>query len=261
MLEDAVNFFTLATKQAPGYLTAHQNLSTAYFYLGRYDNSAAVLADARKVAPENPEIEMLWQISMLHSLEGNLDYLPVALGKVEPLIGDPATSPELLFNAAQLLERAARHEDAMGVWRRLATMGPGIPSPDRDVVAIRLGRATRTAATALNPDQLLSQRFAGAGQSEVGSESLTFSLTLNGSALNRLGSLRQGTVNRYTSGGKELLRRTIPAPGPASSELLDCCGEPLLRQSTGLGEVWRYGDHWAFLVGDSKILEIWQSSN
>ena len=259
LLEEAVSFFRLALKQDPGYLTAHLNLSTAYYYLGRYNSAAAALADARKVAPDSAEIEALWQISMLRSLEDSVDYLPVALEKLAPTVLPADADPLLLYNAAQLLELAGRRDEANRIWRRLGDLHGQVPSPYRDVVLIRLGQSQESTPAASRSDSLLVQRFGELAIPPDGVDSLVFSLTLEGSALQRQGATRPGSAAGYLSGGEEILRRTIPAETIRPPDLLDCCGEPLVRQPTGLGEVWRYGDHWAFLLRDARVREIWRN--
>ncbi len=257
LLAEAVEFFQLALKQDPGYLDAYLNLSTAYFYLGRYNNAAAVLADARQVAPDNAELEVLWQISMLQSLDGSVDYLPVALAAVTPRAAE--AGPLLRYNLAQLLERAGRGEEAAQLWLELAADRAAIPSPYREVVDLRLGRQPAPGGGAADVDATVALHFGAQSPSTRDAPGWRFSLSLDGDPLTREGTLDTDGAARYLAGDREFLRRRIPAPVNTLDALRDCCGEPLVRQASGLGEIWRYGDHWAFLVRDGRILEIWQN--
>lgn len=261
LLTEAVEYFRLAIRQDPGYLNAYLNLATAYFYLEKYNSAAAVLADARQVAPGDREIEALWQISMLASLEGSVDYLPVALAHVETIAGGAGGDPRLRYNLAQLLERAGRRADAAPIWRGLGAESAAIPEPYRTIVGIRLGIAPGEQDARPAVDGALAARF-GKGRDPVGQPDAapwTFSLSLQNRRLMRLGNGVDDPI-RYLAGEDEILRRiTVDEPSPVA-EVLGCCGAPLSRQQSALGEVWRYGDRWALLVRDGRIAEVWENS-
>ena len=262
LLTEAVEFFRLAIRQDPGYLGAYLNLSTAYFYLQKYNSAAAVLADARQVAPGNTEIEVLWQISMLASLEGSVDYLPVALSHVESLANGAGSGPLLQYNLAQLLERAGRKPEADRLWQQLAAHGAAIPEPYRLVLDFRLGRSSKPETEmARSVDRTMANVFAPLLNAENPSDAVprAFSLRLDNQPLVRIGA-DTGYPVRYLLGEYEILRRVTPATALPISDLLGCCGTPLSRQQSALGEVWRYGDRWAVLVQDGGIAEIWENT-
>ena len=119
-LGDAAEFFQLSIKQNPGYLNGYLNLATAFYYQDKFNSAAATLAEARNIVGEDPEIEGLWQIAMLRSLQGTVDYHPIALSKLTALAKVPSPPLSLLFNLAQLHEQNGDPASARRVWQQLA---------------------------------------------------------------------------------------------------------------------------------------------
>jgi len=253
LLEDAVQYLRLAIKQNPSYLSAYLNLSTAYFYQQKFNSAAATLAEAQTIDPGNPEIESLWHIAMLNSLKGNVDYLPIATAKLEQLAKGRQPGG-LLFNLAQLYETADQPQTAAAIWQQMGQHLQYIPEPYNTVVRLRLGVK---AATPHGVERKFSILLAEQLKSLVNGSDQRSAINVDGLALARV-SAPSGDLE-YGFQGDKLIKINKISGEKTQSDLLGCCGEPTARVPTSLGEVWIYGDHWAALLEQGLILEVWQN--
>lgn len=256
-LGQAAKYFELAIKQNPAYLTGHLNLATTYYYLGKYNNAAAVLADAMVIAPHDIEVQGLWQIAMMSSLRGTVDYLPTAISKLEALADREVLPASLAFNLAQLYENAGQLQKAGTLWDRFEPNMRQLAEPYRSAVALRSGVEMEPDANRGAKLQTWVDRMVKDGESAVATEE---SLNLRFDE-GRLRRTRSGdSAVRYYAGDVFLGEITTLSVPIESSEVLDCCGAPSYRQPSTLGDVWIYGSEWGLLVVRGKIKEVWKYS-
>ena len=256
-LRQAAKFFELAIKQNPAYLTGYLNLATTYNYLGKYNNAAAVLADAMIVAPDDIEVQGLWQIAMMSSLHGTVDYLPTAISKLEALADRETLPSSLAFNLAQLYEYSGQPLKADVLWDRFKPAMKQLAEPYRSAVALRTGVDIGPAEKRGGRLQAWVDRMVNDEGSSVETAE-SFNLRFDEGRLKR--TRKGGGAARYYAGDVFLGEITTLETPIKSSEVLDCCGAPSYRQPTTLGDVWVYGSDWGLLVEQGKIKEVWKYS-
>lgn len=266
-LDEAGRYFDLAIKKNPGYIAGYLNLATAHFYRQKYNSAAAVLAEARDIVngPDSgqgdryAEIESLWQVTMLHSLRGSVDYLPVATDKLQELAASEHVAPSVLFNLAQLHHLAKQDDKAVTQWQRLDQNGYSIPEPFASVSRFRrTGTTEITAAPA--DDTGLGKLLDVIPHQAPDTQAASLPVSLHNAPLVRTGAAPQSKagIREYRLNQQPILRINRLPEGVDLTQLDQCCGKPVSRQKTTLGEVRNYG-LWVALVEQGEVTEVWQS--
>lgn len=254
-LGDAADFFELSIKQNPGYLNGYLNLATAFYYQDKFNSAAATLAEARSIVGEDPEIEGLWQIAMLRSLQGTVDYHPIALAKLSTLARMPSPPLSLLFNLAQLHEQGGDTASAARVWNQLADSKNRVSQPYQMLVELKSGKSSPILGQTDAKFKEFLQKKSLSATPRQGTKS--FSLRLGGANLKRSPGVN-GSFE-YSSAGISHLRATPIRLDTPQNALKTCCGSPAIQQTSGLGEIWIYNNRWAALVNAGKVTQIWEN--
>ncbi len=192
---------------------------------------------------------------MLNSLRGSVDYLPIAISKLEELVESEHTASSLLFNLAQLYELSDQSQKATGIWKEFESLAGQTAEPYRSALAARNQIELQQVRDPGTQIKALIERVAGHQQDTETTDIQVFNMTIdeNNLVLTKNGSWSQ----IYHAGDIRLAEVFVLSGNTASSEVIDCCGAPSNRQPTSLGEVWSYGSEWAVLIEQGKIKEIW----
>jgi tetratricopeptide (TPR) repeat protein len=134
LLKEAEDYLQRACTADPAYLPAKINLAVAYLYLGRPNRARSVLTDAREIAPDDVNVEILDALALYEQTETGLDLWPAAVSRLEKLVAKPNARENALFNMARLLEVRSRPAEAQEHWNHLAFLADKLPDPIRSVV-------------------------------------------------------------------------------------------------------------------------------
>ncbi|HCK80954.1 MAG TPA: hypothetical protein DIC59_05745 [Candidatus Competibacteraceae bacterium] len=128
-LQDAEEFLRQAVQADPRYLPARLNLAAVSLYQGNPHDARATLDGARALAPDDPRVPGLDALALYEQSDAGLDLWPTAIAALEKLAEPSDAPPEIVFNAARLLEIRPRVDRARGYWNRLAARAPTLPEP------------------------------------------------------------------------------------------------------------------------------------
>ncbi len=262
----AIDYFTQAIKQNPSYLQAHLNLATTYYLLGKYSNATATLKEALTTVQQNIEAQSMLQITIMKSLEGSINYLPVAIDKLETLARHSDSPLSLSFNLAQLYEKAGQSVKAKPYWERVNSSIDKMPEKYRHIAIQHSTDQTMIAHLDTGVDKKLELYFnnfaklAELDDSQANPDtntSLPLDILIDGQMLNKV-ALSQAIVEYSTWEQKLVKIREIPGRR-SISELTVCCGPPKERRETNLGNLWVYSDKWVVLTKNHEIYEAWEN--
>ncbi|MGH8474015.1 MAG: tetratricopeptide repeat protein, partial [Gammaproteobacteria bacterium] len=134
LLNEAVAYLRQAIDADPSYIPARLNLASAYLYLGRTHPASAVLAEARELAPDDPDLQGLEALALYETSDAGLDLWSSAVAKLETLAAAPDAPAALVFNLARLLAVRGRAAEARSHWDRLTGMSALLPAPIQTIV-------------------------------------------------------------------------------------------------------------------------------
>ncbi len=293
LLLQAVDALNRAVAADSAYLPARLNLAAAYFYLNEIYQARAVIEAARKLAPDDREVQNLRAL-ILYREGVDADTWPSALKLLEDLAAQPQASACLTYNLAQLLEERQRSAKARTVWTALARRLPELPLPYRQTVCEHAATeaACRTLTTApikvaappwplpapLGLDLL--QEPNRAKRYLAGWTPTAFDWQQPGLTASDSGTIvmEMGTATAFDWQQPGLKGHLYRSPPGASVLELDgyvelvvlwgeglgtedtlrtCCGQPTLQQPVVGGTLWSYGNQWAALVREGQVAEVW----
>jgi tetratricopeptide (TPR) repeat protein len=268
LLLQAVDALNRAVTADSTYLPARLNLAAAYFYLDEIYQARAVIEAARKLAPDDREVQNLRAL-ILYREGVDADTWPSALKLLEDLAAQPQASACLTYNLAQLLEERQRSAKARTIWTALAQRLPELPPPYRQTVcehaATEATCRTLTTAPAKVPAPPwplpvplgldLLQEPDRAKQYLAGWTATAFDWQQPG-LKGHLYRGPQGAAVLELDGYVELVALRGEELGTEDT-LRSCCGQPTRQQPVVGGMLWSYGNQWATLVREGQVAEVW----
>jgi tetratricopeptide (TPR) repeat protein len=272
-LQQAVRYLTIATEKDPAYKVGFINLAVAYFYLDEIYKARAAIEEARRLQPDDYEIESLRALILFK--EGQpMDTWSYAEGIFSALANNhPSDSPPLFvyYNWARLLE--VRGRSAESQWKKLTKHRSELPGPVARMLCERLknSSAMEQCLKGINkpgassglafPESLPIQPGFDAWQLKKAEHPLTgwqkLSFHWRGDAAN------SGIIYNSPQGGDVVLEMdgvvemvVLKQNLRHSEKLLQKWGQPHNKKTIMNGELWSY-DHWVVFLERDRIKEFW----
>lgn len=265
-LNEAVHYLKQAVEADGAYLPARLNLAMAYFYLGEIYEARAMIEKARQLAPDDGEVQNLRAL-ILYQEGVTSDLWPTALKLLEELAARPDAPACATYNLAQILEERGREGKARAVWATLILQLAALPPPYRATVCRRVADAgacrTDVATQQGKPLpwplpvplglDLLAHRD-GANPPLAGWARFAFDWQKPGMRGYIYVGPDGASVLELDGFVEMVVLRSVHRDTAA---VVACCGMPSWKRALAHGELWAYGLHWALLVRDEQISEVW----
>jgi tetratricopeptide (TPR) repeat protein len=255
LLNRAKEYFELASDKDTSYLPATLNLVTTMLYLGKIYQARAQIEKARQLAPNDLEIQGWRAVILFEEGKQSLtDMWPDVVDSLEKLAQQPAP-PSVLYNMARLLEQRGR-TGADEFWQRLAQQAD-LPRAIRDRVCekttcpppqpnqtakahwelpLKLGDRTKRHQTLRQWQKISSRRLYDIR------EELYQSPNHSAEVLGLNKRIEMVVLKQL----EHLSVKDLPA----------YCGHPLRQRRVVNGTLFSC-EHWAALVADEKVKEVW----
>lgn len=272
LLQQAVRYLKTATEKDPTYSIAHINLAVAYFYLDEIYKARAAIEEARRLKPEDPEIESLRALILFE--EGQpMDTWSYAEDIFSQLAENHSTNPlplSVYYNWARLLE--ARGRSAESQWQKLAAHKSELPAPILRMLCERLEDPSAIERCL----EAMGKTDAGKGPKLL--EPLPVQPGFDAWKLKReehpLHNWQKLSFNWQGEAANSGIIYHWPKEGAVlemdgivemvvlkqsfgeSDELLKEYGAPVHKKPVTNGELWSYG-HWAAWLEEDRIKELW----
>lgn len=144
----SINCFEKACRADQLYIPSRLNLFTAYFYMGEIFKARAVIEEALKMSPDDPEIKGLQALAMIKEAP-NVDMWPYSMETIKTFSKAKDAPVSLQYNLARLLDKRKRAGEAQGLWKKLAKRQETLPEPFRLMVLKKAGIAEAKVAVPL----------------------------------------------------------------------------------------------------------------
>ena len=271
-LQKAVRHLKIATEKDPAYAIGYINLAVAHFYLDEIYKARAAIEDARRLTPDNYEIESLRALILFE--EGQPMDTWSHAEKIFSAMADDHPSDALplsvYYNWAKLLE--ARGRSAEDQWQKLTNHITELPWPIARMLCERsenraeiencLKKINQTDAvkeTAF-PKPLPIQPGFEAWRFEAAEHPLKdwhkLPFHWRGEAANS-GIIYHNSQNDVVLEMNEVVEMVVLRQNLGQAEtLLQTCGQPHHKKTVMNGELWSYG-HWAALIEEDRVKELW----
>ena len=271
-LQQAVRYLTIATEKDPAYTIGYINLAVAHFYLDKIYKARAAIEEARRLEPDNYEIESLRALILFE--EGQpMDTWSHAERIFSSLVHDNSADAlplSIYYNWARLLE--ARGRSAENQWQKLTNHITELPWPISRMLCERLGNRpeiedclkkinqTDAVREIAFPEPLPIQPGFDAWQLKEAEHPLKdwnkLPFHWRGEAANS-GIIYQNSQNDVVLEMDGVVEMVVLRQNLGQAEdLLQMCGQPHHRKTVMNGQLWSYG-HWAILIGGDRIKELW----
>ncbi|MGA8053075.1 MAG: M48 family metalloprotease [Burkholderiales bacterium] len=268
-LEEAVDYLRQATEADRSYVPARINLAATYLYLGQPHQARAVLAEARKLVPDDAALQGLEALAIYEQSDVDLDLWPTAVAKLEQLAAHSDAPDTVVFNLARLLAVRPRPAEARVHWNRLAKSASMLPAPIRVVVCReQSSMATKACAQeSVRPDRAppWTWPFSSNGREgraprvaeELGSAWRVREFDWQKTKLHgRIFWRADGSAELLELAGFVQMQALKGEDLGKAAELEGYCARPLRRRALAQGVVWSC-DQWAALVRDDIVREVW----
>jgi len=261
-LTKAVEFLELAVQADVLHLPSRLNLVAAHMYLGEFHKARAVIEEARKIAPESADVLGLRAL-VLYEQEREIDMFPVATTILAQLAQKPDSPLHVMFNLARLYEGRGRIEQAERFWNELAAQGAGMPPSWRAAVCKSVPESSKCKS---------GNDHATADRPRVDAAVAPGDSTDEGRTRKRLEDFEHtvanfGAIDADIFVGKRgsvlALDQSVEVVVSTAhgiehvDQLENCCGQPVSKITTSIGEVWTFGNDWAALVYGDEVRELW----
>lgn len=269
-LQRAVATLKQAAEMDPDYLPARLNLAVAYLYLDEIYQARAAIEDARKLAPQREDVNLIRAL-VLYRDGSSIDMWPIALQELEKLTARPEASACGLYNLARILDDRDRDGQARAMWSALAARAADLLPEQRRVVCERVPDAAACRTPARPAERACrSDKLPWALPVPVGTDLTKEPNHLAGwqaQAFDWEQRGMSGHIYRDAAGttvlGLDDYARMVVLRGPAlgdTAQLLARCGPPVAKQAVAGGELWSYGAGLAAWVQGGDLREIWVQS-
>jgi len=261
-LTKAVEFLALAVQADVLHLPSRLNLVAAHMYLGEFHKARAVIEEARKIAPEDADVLGLRAL-VLYEQEREIDMFPVATTILAQLAQKPDSPLHVMFNLARLYEGRGRIEQAERFWNELAAQSAALPLSWRAVVCKSVPESARCSSG--------DERSRG-DRPRVNAAVAPGDSTDAGRTRKRLEDYEHtaanfGAIDADIFVGKRgsvlALDQNVEVVVSKGSgidqvdQLENCCGQPVSKITTSIGEVWTFANDWAALIQGNEVRELW----
>jgi tetratricopeptide (TPR) repeat protein len=267
-LEKAKTELEQAVKADQNYAPARINLAVIYLYLGKPSDARGRLEEAKKLMPNDLEIQGLIAIALYEGSEIDLDLWPPAVKRLEDLASQPAVPWSVIFNLARLLELRPRSNEAYHYWNRLASQTESLPATVRNIVCKKLTQSCKK----VNRKQVgtLPWRWS------IPFERTLLPLSEQPQTVKMLKSW--GEPMRVDFSAKKLRGHIYQSPDQhtevleldgyvvmqvlrgdnlaTTKELSNYCGQPVRKRTIVSGHLWSC-DRWTALELQGQIREVW----
>ena len=272
-LQQAVRYFTVATEKDSAYAAGYTNLAVAYFYLNEFYKARAAVEEARKLEPNDYEIESLRALILLE--EGQpMDTWPFAEKIFNSLAsnhGEETLPLSVYYNWAKLLETRGRSAETQ--WQKLSKHITELPPSIAQVLCERLNNPSAVeqcletinrpavyGTTAAFPKSLPVQPGFDAWQLKQAEHPLNGWRQLpfhwQGEAANT-GIIYHSPKGDIVLEMNDVVEMLVLKKNQMSPQnLLQLSGQPYSKKTTINGELWSYG-HWTALIHEDRIRELW----
>jgi len=108
-------------------LTAHKNLSIAYWYLSDFTTARSVLENALKLIPDDYQLQTLLAITVVADEKLAAQWQSSITESLKHKAAHPQAPIDLIYNVARLLETVGLTTEARHYWLHLARFGDRLP--------------------------------------------------------------------------------------------------------------------------------------
>lgn len=277
-LERAQSELEQAVKADKNYVPAWINLAVVDLYLGKPFDARSRLEEARKLAPNNLEVQGLIAIAVYEGSENDLDLWPQAVKRLEELVSQPGVPLSVIFNLARLSEIRLRNHEAFSSWKRLASKINDLPPKIRQIICKKPNLSQACSRTVENElvisppwqwpisfEQEISLREQPAIMKVLKSwgEAIPIDFHTKQSKTRIQGNIYQSLdrhieileLNNY------VVMQVLKGDHLATiKDLPKYCGQPIRKSTIAQGKLWSCNT-WTALELNGQIREVWGVGN
>jgi len=271
-LEKAKTELEQAVKADQNYAPARINLAVVDLYLGKPSDARSRLEEAKKLAPNDLEIQGLIAIALYEGSEIDLDLWPQSVKRLEDLASQPAVPWSVIFNLARLLELRPRSNEAYQYWKQLASKIENLPFSICEIVRQRANltqscQEVHKKPVATPPWQwpipLEQTRSALSEQPQTmkmlksWGKSIPFDLHANAEKLRGHFYLSPDQHIEILELGDYVAIQVLKGDNlVATQNWSNYCGQPVRKRTIVSGYLWSC-DNWTALELQGQIREVW----
>ncbi len=272
-LEKAKTELEQAVKADQHYVPALINLAVVYLYLGKPSDARSRLEEAKKLVPNDLEIQGLIAIALYEGSEMiDLDLWPPAVKRLEDLASQPEVPWSVIFNLARLLELRPRGNEAYQYWKQLASQMESLPWSICGIVREKANltqscQAVHKKPVATPPWQwpipLEQTRTALSEQPQTmkmlksWGEPIPFDLHANTEKLRGHFYLSPDQHIEILEWDDYVAMQVLKGDNlVAIQNLSNYCGQPIRKRTVVSGHLWSC-DNWTALELQGQIREVW----
>jgi hypothetical protein len=257
----AADYLYRAVEADPYFLPARINLTAAYIYLQELHKARSVIEGALKLSPDNGEVKMLRALTV-YLQNRDIDMWPYAVEKLSEL-AKQTDAAYVKYNLAQLYGERARDGRAKATLTELWESKTRLPEPYGQIVCSKLdsNKNCRSANRkdsaeipwALNvplgksiKDPQVKGMLQHWQDKDLGLSPILAHLyeSPEGTQLLALDDILQiAVIHKMPLNGKKILE--------------DCCLTKMEKAGYGSREVWKSDNHWAAIISNGVLEELW----
>jgi tetratricopeptide (TPR) repeat protein len=261
--KEAKKYFELALDEEPSYLPARVNLAITALHQGEIYDARAAIEKALRLAPDDLNIQGLRAIIIYEEgkLSPHVDMWLHTVQLLKKLALEPEAPLSILYNRARLLEERKR-SGADEIWQQLAQQAAELPAPIRSLVCEKQVCPARQFPKKIWELPVALGVF-------VEYDELAFKTLSQWQKLPKKGHrLYEKEINETIYQHPDGIADVLALDGSVEmvvlkkfdnitvNELADYCGQGL-RQSPVVNGIILSCSHWAALVVENKVKEVW----
>lgn len=268
LLLEAVRYLKKAVEADKSYLPAQLNLASALLYLGKPHGARDILADSKRLSPDNPSVQSLDAIALYEQSDADQDLWPKVVAKLKKLADNPNAKPDIVFNLARLLSLRPRPIESNTYWNRLAVIANHLPKPIEGIVCNKQSKVKAKACKKKSSTtaQLLPWQWPlqVTGDKPLSAEDKSILQSWKRIDFDWFTKGLQGHIYQRPEDGAEVLEldqfvhmQVLKETGLSNIQKLSgFCAKPLRQHILASGTVWSC-DHWGVMTQGDKIKEAW----
>ncbi|MBU1167955.1 MAG: hypothetical protein KKD44_00175 [Proteobacteria bacterium] len=264
LLTLSINCFEKACKADTSYIPSRINLVTAYFYMGDIFKARAMIEEALKLSPDDPEIKGLQALIMIEEVPA-VDMWPYSVKMLKTLTQKKDAPAFLQYNLARLLEKRKRTGEAQRIWKTLAESPEKLSEPFRLTVLKKTGMLnSKIADTESHESPLpwniqvrIGQNLKEGGTQNLVSDWKRISYSWENGMIK--GDIYMDPLGTCLLAVNDFVEMVVLRDRLGTvSELQKQFGTPLKRSVWGQ-TVWSFNPKWSVLVSGNQVSEAWVS--
>jgi tetratricopeptide (TPR) repeat protein len=263
--KEAKKYFDSALAEEPSYLPARLNLAITAFHQGEIYEARAAIEKAQQLAPNDLNIQGLRAIIMYEEgkLSPHVDMWLHTIQLLKNLAVKPKAPLSIVYNTARLLEERKR-SGSQDLWQQLAQQATKLPAPIRSLVCEKQACPPGKFSNPKKTWELPVNLGVFVEYDELASKTLSQWKKLPEKGYRLSEKEINETIYQHPDGIADVLALdgTVEMvvlkklENMAFNELVDYCEQPLRQNIVVNGIIW-FCNHWAALVVENQVKEIW----